>query len=552
MAEYLNPKGISVAMRPNWFSVYHSLVWMLPLLSMAKTRGESLYLARMMALVRQWHECHGEAPNPLPTARNPGDYSWLDMSTAYRADVLAALYAALPQEDSEALLLLETLLAHHLAVLKSDAYYARIGNHALHQNNALLLLSLLYDDEEGIALAQGRMDTLVRESVDDEGVSLEGAPGYHILNLNWWEKTRKRWALAKEIRPELNSPFLPDMRPLLAYAVAPDADLVPIGDTPLDANSTLIRYRDKFGARFIQELCANPEVDFALSGGRQGRQPDGTQKVFKDGYVFSRIPFGDDRSRDSHCSLRFGPGLSARVHAHDDGGSVTYYPRGARLLEDGGMYGYYGGEYREFIKSPFAHNVVCADGMKYYRSAVNLLNAASSDPCGDFAQVEIKAIAQARWTRRLVHGRAFEFLLVEDVFDNASRGMYQNWNLGDGFGIVNLRKNRVDVTNGMLNASFFWLCELSGLEVLTGSKNPLRGWRSGREGEIHPVSSLRASLAGERVKIPVLILPLPSNADFDDLAVSEITLRSRSIRFSVTWADTRKNLVIDCFRAENP
>lgn len=430
----------------------------------------------------------------------------------------------------------EELAAHiatHKSALLDEDYYAQIGNHALHQNNALLSAALFFDDQAALDVSLNRIKALCAASVDEEGVCTEGAPAYHAFNAHWIHQTLGRLQFATEFY-SIPMPVIQDMRPFTAQCIAPDGFYVPFGDTFMGRSPLATEFRARFGEAYCAYLMESPELAFALTMGREGCPPKASLAVFKEGYCFSRRRHNDDPASDSLCAMRFGAGLTTRVHAHDDGGSLVYYPRGMRLLEDGGMYGYYGGRYRTFVQSTMAHNVVTSFSKKYYRSAVNELTYAESTEESDIIEVKVQALEKSRWSRKILHHKLHDCLFVEDVIASTDDSLFQNWNFSEGISVVNVLKNRIDVEGERIRASLLWLCDDIRLEISCGRSNPMLGWASSDESEIHRILSIQAWARKDAAKLPVLIFPLNPAMDFESLCLKDVTLRTRQTQFTIT------------------
>jgi hypothetical protein len=521
-AQWHAPDNVPESLLPAWKFFFHSLVWVDPLRRVGGSH--EAYLEKYREYVFGWLHDHGSPPSPLPTLKQPGDYTWYDMAVAWRALVILGAISILKLEPSE-LDFLEGHLRQHMHVLAADESYAQRGNHALHQSNGLLSAALYFGELALIELALSRIRQLLSSSFDDEGVNLEGSPAYHAFNMFWWFETKRRLEIARTACPNIDVPEMADMRPFLRHVIAPDGKYALLGDTIITRSAMKSALGDRFPRHFIGHLEADPALRYVLTCGAEGARPAESSKAFRAGYWFSRSASADGSLRDSHCSMCFDVGI-ARLHGHDDAGSVTYYPRGYRLIEDGGMYGYYGGALREFVKSPAAHNVIVVPGAKYYRSAVSELLFATETGAIHTARVNIRNIERTTWHRQVVHVCAEDFLIVQDIFSTRAQSLYQGWNIGDGCEIANLVPGRCDVQQGENRASFFWLGDTGDVSVVSGRRSPLAGWRSTFEGEAHPIRSVRVSPTSAKGKLTTVIVPLPASLEFESVEIVGHTFRT--------------------------
>ena len=130
--------------------------------------ADSRYIDRAAFLLRDWVE-----DNPRTAGRSV--FSWNDHSTAWRAVVLVCAAELLPPEPW-----LDRALVLHGRTLADPAFYVRHGNHALNQSVGLLEVGCRLGQDSWMDLAATRLDRLVRESVDAEGVTNEQAVFYQL------------------------------------------------------------------------------------------------------------------------------------------------------------------------------------------------------------------------------------------------------------------------------------------------------------------------------------------------------------------------------------
>lgn len=536
--EWASPPNLEPGLHGSWKFYYHSLVWIDPLRRCYNAIPDNDYLDKLLTELDFWLSQFGTPPDRLPTTKDPGDYTWYDMSVGWRTLIIIGALSLVGRN--------EQLIKHlevHAAILCRDDFYAGVGNHALHQSDALLSAALVLNRKDYFTTAIERLRELRKISIDNEGVSLEGAPAYHLFNLFWWQNTDRRLALVSELAEAVDIPTIPDMRPFLRYAIAPDGKIIPLGDTTLSSSPFVNIAADKYPAEFIRYLESDVHLNFVMTRGLSGEPLPETMKVFEDGYWFSR---GGDPNRrpeeQSHASLRFGPGMSTRVHAHDDAGSITFYPRGIRVIEDGGLFGYYGGAEREFVKSNIAHNGIIVSGRKYYRSATSKIEKSSSSGHFDQATVKVEAIEKTSWHRIVAHAPNYDFIFVQDHVTTTGAAFQQQFNLGDGFEIVGLQEGRVDASNGKANISLIWLNPKQRIGLAKGQTNPLRGWRSTFEGELHPINCVFAATeAGEAertAKLAVVVILLRPEESFGQIAVDNVSFGSKETKFRLRRLDS--------------
>ena len=530
LAEWRLPSNLEKSLHSSWLFYYHSLVWVDPLRRAFASSGDEKFFQELAGHISSWLDRHGTIPEPPPTSKEPGDYSWYDMSAAWRSIVLIGVASVIP-EHHDANAWLRPALASHLNALMDERFYAGIGNHALHQNNALLSLGLLLEDDQAITLALERYASLLSISVDKEGVALEGSPAYHLFNLIWWHEARQRLEIARQIRPDITVPDIPSMNPFLRDSIAPDGKFVLVGDTTLSQKPLLTVMGDKYPRQLMDQLAQDPELNYVLTMGREGTQPGRHTSCYKDGFWFSRSTWSTPFHDQSMVSVRFGVGMKYRVHAHQDAGSVTYYPRGWRLLEDGGMFSYYGGKNRNFVKSQHAHNVIFVPEATYYITGESPLDNETSNDDASLIRINVNVIERCKWHRSVFHGRRKEMLIVQDIVKRTDDGeTVQLWNLGDDVTIERVLKDRIDVSSGMRKASLFFFGQNIRIEIIRGQNEPQIGWRSSFEGKIQPAYAVLVTSTEREAKLVMCCIPLAEDDEFRDISSVRAEFRREESR----------------------
>ena len=550
--EWEAPSNLEESLFPSWKFYYHSLCWLNPVYKYLRNRKNGEYEKFFITTVKAWLEKYGIPPVQLPTQLEPGDYTWYDMSVAWRTIIIISALALHPDDD-----FFIFYLKNHADALMTEEYYPGIGNHALHMNYALASAALVLNNYQFLKTAFDRIEKLKAISIDNEGVSLEGSASYHLFNMNWWKTLHLQLAKIYKLAIIKNKIIIPDMRSFLKNCIAPDGKIIPLGDSIMTKRAFQGLLKD-YPRYFVDYLKKDAELVYALSMGEEGIPFHKTMYVFQDGYWFSRSQIdGLPSTKQSLAFIRFGYGLKERVHAHDDAGSILFYPNGVRILEDGGMYGYYGGKIREFVKSQKAHNTILFSEKKYYRSAYSEIKHAESGLFFDQAEISIKNIQHSVWTRIIAHAKNEKFLFIQDHIRTSSNFFTQLFNLGDGFNIVEILQNRINVEDDNGNkACFFWLCNNVKLDKEYGNENDFIGFRSTYEGEIHPIYTITArfdDIDNNRTdKIIVVILLLDKEDMFTDVQIVSYNLYSNHTKFVLK--KNKRILYCDVFfgKEDNP
>ena len=305
---------------PNWVFRLHGLEPVQDLIAATASTGDTRFIARAIALARDW-------AGDNVTARPPSPYSWNDHSTAMRAIRLACLADARPSlvavGAGGSTPWLRRLLVRHGAKLADPGFYVRVGNHALNQSIGLLEVGRVVGRADWRRLAARRIANLAAISIDRQGVTNEQAVGYQAFNWSRYSLAIRRLRVAG-ITPASSLQRVALMPGFLVHATLPDGTVEMLGDT--------IRTRGL-------SIAGTPN-EYASSAGASGPRPTKTVVRYQAGFLFARTGWGVHRApRDeTFLSLRFGP--APRFHGHADGGSITLYGWGSRLLVDPGLYTY--------------------------------------------------------------------------------------------------------------------------------------------------------------------------------------------------------------------
>jgi hypothetical protein len=479
--EWLLPKEPSWREDPfgdtNWQFQYHSLRW-LDVLRRAHILGVDGAIERWESLAQAWLRTN-------PAIEGAFRWAWTDMSDALRAMTLCF---ALPYvQDRDPYLV---ALNEHVDWLADPRHLGR-GNHALHQHAGLLVASRVLGDEERTQLALTRLDNYLASNYDEEGVNVEGSIGYHRLNLLWCQEALRRVTLEGLALPT-NARRLDGAALQLAHASRPDGQLERIGDT------------DSGSATDIDSKY----LTYVLSGGAQGEPPSELTKIYGAGYVFGRTGWGETErafSQETFYSACFGS--TSKIHGHADGGSVTFFANGKPWLVDSGKYSYQANEFRNYVISRRAHNVVDISSRRYRRNGTVDMVAWWQDDNFDSFVLQDDGYEGCEIKRRIIFSRSGEYLLVIDnVRADQSVAVETRWNLAPDVKPTRTRRGfNLEGRGGA--ASITWGGALPHLTSRSGSKEPMDGWISTAWKRAEPTFALTARKEGARLRMVSAICP---------------------------------------------
>ena len=232
----------------HWEFQYHSLRFVWDLVDDWRTTHDGRERDLALFLVRDWVRDN-------PPARGKSPFAWNDHATAQRALVLACLAETFPDEAWT-----REALTTHGRVLADPAFYVRYGNHALNQDRGLLAAGCFLRRADWIRLATDRLRSLVRESVDDQGVTNEQAVFYEGYNYHEYSAAAGRLRdCGVKAPPDLKR--IDRMPNFLAHATLPNGTYAVLGDTNRNAAPALEGTTAEFAATRGKR---RPETGFDL------------------------------------------------------------------------------------------------------------------------------------------------------------------------------------------------------------------------------------------------------------------------------------------------
>ena len=510
-----NPSG-----DPNWAFQLHSLRWTDVLRREGvRTRNRAM-LDRYRALLSDWVRDN-------PRYGSPSPYSWLDMATGLRAIEFSCAIGTFGYRPE-----LVAALTSHGAALADRTFAPDRGNHALHVHLGLLVSGCVGSNTTWVRTARDRIVTLLRGSVDTEGVSDEGSTGYQLSNYRWYVEAQRR-IRSCGLTPGPVFRRVALMPEFLAHATTPERVYEQTGDS------------DRTRA---VPLTASPHALYAATAGRRGTPPTAVYRAYGRGYVFSRSGWGRSRpfAGELYYALRFGPSLDSQLHGHEDAGALTLNADGRRLLFDSGRYKYDASDRTRYMRSRAAHNTVDVLGAGYDRSARTTLLTTKHTTEYDLTTVRVTALTGTTWDRTVFYSRTGRYLVVDDrLVNKGDATMVQRWNLPeDGTQTVGASSMSIDGPGADL--SMFWLGTPPTLSVTNGRTSPLLGWRSYEFGQAFAAPVAEATTTGSTGRFTTVLVPrrdtgldatVTDSSVIDGAADMTVTVGARSERVHLTATD---------------
>ena len=333
-----------------WRFVFYGLRPLRHLLGTYEATGDVAYLETLAELL----ESFANERDSSPYVADPH-------STAFRTMVEVASYGALSRagmldEDLEALL--RGSIESDAVFLADPINYQGGYNHGFTEAAALLLVAETFPDRWGWGtVARDRLDRLMYEAVDADGVEVENSPFYHFYVMGFAADIAA-WAERNDIA--LPATFSTRLERMVDYATW---ILMPNGQVPL-LGSSVVRTVDVTSADELLDLAiGHPQFEFVLNRGEEGRPPDTNSILFPtSGTAILRSGFGTAGTYGEETHVVFDVGPYRTNHSHLDALSVNVHASGVTSFPDSGLFSYEPGADFDYFHGTSAHNTVLVDG----------------------------------------------------------------------------------------------------------------------------------------------------------------------------------------------
>ena len=457
-----------------WVIRYQSLRYVDHLIAAWCATGEQTLLERSAFLFQDWL-----ANNPREAAAK---WAWYDHPVAWRTFVFVRAARLMPAE-----VWLPAAIAVHGEWL---AAYRGTGNHALNAYRGLLQAGCFLARQDWIDLAVSRMSALLRESIDAQGVSNEQAVAYQAYNFRIYRQARDELLACGQPEPA-DFQRVTRMPNMLAHATLPNGEYEMLGNT------------FRVGALVVPGTIA----EFAATRGKSGPAPTSTDAIFKRGFAFVRSGWGEQRAyrQELMLSVRFGPGRA--YHGHDDGGALTLYGYGSRLLLDSGKNSFQGAKpWTSYFLGRSAHNVVTVDGMTYDKKVTTSMTPVLGERSAFFLLKNAGYLDVAN-RRTILYSRKGGYVIVDDRLTSLeSRTFRQLWHLADDSDPV-VQTGRVVTRGPAGNVAIIQLTIGTSTRVVRGVKDPTQGWLTYEYKKVVAAPTVEAVRKGTAARYITLLVP---------------------------------------------
>lgn len=229
------------------------------------------------------------------------------------------------------------------------------GNWLIMEMNGLAQIGILYPEllpsERWLKEAWVILKEELDRQIYPDGFQYELSTGYHDVVVNNYQRVL-------EAAKAFNAPILEGITEKLLKACQLDVKLMmPDGKLP-DLNDGKEEQVSKLLLPKLRLLPRDPVMEWAVSGGRRGREPEYQSLALP----YSGIAVMRDGWGPENTWALFDGGPFGRGHQHEDKLSLLIYAGGKLVLTEGGNYAYDDSEMRKYVLSSRAHNTVLVDG----------------------------------------------------------------------------------------------------------------------------------------------------------------------------------------------
>lgn len=514
-----------------WRFVFYGLRPLRHLLGAYESTGDITYLETLAELLMSF----ANARDTSPHLSDPH-------AAAFRTMVQVASYGALERAgflDTELEEALRSSIGRDAAFLAEPANYQGGYNHGFTEAAALLLVAETFPDTEGWGdVAKDRLDRLMVEAVDSDGVEVENSPFYHFYVMRFAADIAA-WAGLNDIA--LPAEFSERVNNMADYAAW---ILMPNNKVPL-VGSSLTRTVTAASDDNLADLSAeNPHLDFVLSQGASGEAPETNSVLFADsGTAILRSGFGTEESYGHETHIVFDVGPYRTDHSQLDALSVNVHAAGVTVLPDSGLFTYEPGTDFDYFHGTAAHNTVLVDGLDQLEGVVTAGISETGD-CWSYQSGSHELYPGVTHRRAVVLvGR--DLIAVVDLLNAESeREFTQLWHFAPELNVDDQRGTVVASTDAETEvARIIQAGDDSSLTLSVGDDGTYPGWYS----ELYEIK-MPATVAGYDVHADtaryVTLLSFGSAAQQDGTLI-EASGSGDNVVLTVSGPDTRISAAIN-------
>ena len=484
----------------SWGFHLHAWEFMDPILREFDETGERSWLQSAINISMSWLNLHQSSESDVEDSM-----AWYDMSLSLRTPRLIAitLRATRFPDLRDDVIVLADAIANHLEELHRERAFNPNNNHgfytAISQIHAAKYAWMIPGAEQCAAEGQARLARMAESQFALDGVHLEHSPDYHRMLLASFERGVSDDLIQDaEVQARVRR-----AAHVLGWMVQPDGALVQFGDSP----ETIMV---KPGA-----VSIDPETQFILSKGAQGKRPQREMAVFREGgYAFVRSPQpSQDVTLERSSYLAFSAAFHSRAHKHADDLNIVWFDRGNQILTDGGRYGYgdllpadsnlrkegfyYAAPERQYVEGTMAHNTLMMDGANQDRRTRAPYGGAIGECSEENGVFDLSGRVHHLdyiHRRRIIFTPGAQLRVKDSIFSQSpdNREGILWFNISGEFELTSAEGSIVEFNLRSGETAFSLKIQGPGnlVDPVRGQTDPLRGWRSRKDRRLEPVWSI--------------------------------------------------------------
>ncbi len=513
-----------------------------------RATGDEKYAREFAQLLESWIR---DCPVPDNRAWNAPNSPWRTIEAGIRTSTSwpAALSAFRSSPSVSDRLLLDWLKSwiEHGRYLRRNPTH---GNWLTMEMNGLYhvgtLIPFVKEADDWRTAAAERLRKEMDVQVYPDGAQVELTPGYHNVALRNMLAIPR---LAKSYGRELPAAYVAGLEKMFAYDMWA---MQPNGDVP--------HWNDSWGVNVPEILAGGAALfpdrkDFLwiAAGGKEGTPPDHTSHFFPwAGQVVMRS--GWDRGA---LFLGFEAGPYGAAHQHEDKLSAVIFA-GRPLLVEGGTYDYDASQWRQYVLSSRAHNVVLVDGGGQQRKKHPESKLAKSPLDADFQTNDkfdfargiyeegFEGGANVRHAREILFDKSKRLFVIRDQLeslDGREHLFEALWHL-DAPRLTSDPPKGIYETQTESGRNLRLVTQTGdGLNcrVVQGQEKPVvQGWLPADDPprSVRPIPCVVCGRSGKRAEFLTVFQPLKSG---DEPRVGNVAFHNGSVE--ITWSDASKTTV---------
>jgi hypothetical protein len=482
-----------------------------------KQTGYAPYLEKLIAILRSYVAYDRTRPENRITLDN-------NHTSAYRTMELINFYVklkiagALPADLEAGLASSLQKLGGFLAEAK---HFEADFNHGFNEGAALLVLADNFPHMPGAAgwraLALQRLEAMLLNTIDADGVEVENSPFYQVYVLGLVYQIAQ-WA--KRYEPALATPYAEAASKMLAYT----AEITqPNGYLPM-LGATATTYMPSQDPNVYGTMAADSAFDFAFTRGAKGTPPpDGSVLFPVSGQFVMRSPLGTAANLSNQTYVTFNAGTYRTSHSDLDALGMTMYSNGSTLLPTSGLYTYTEEPWLEYFHGTRSDNTVVVDGKDQAQGSAQVGSYGSAGGA-TWASGISGLYAGVTHHREIVVLRQGLVLVPDDLSSTSSHAYAQTWHMAPG---SSLRSSGGDtfVTNAAGTPTLtIDQANPSGMTVQSafGATAPIQGWYSNGYGAKQPDWALEETRTGTGALFTTLLAAGPYSAQSSSVTESSV------------------------------